>query len=275
MHSVYCELWDVHDGAIRIGDLDQHAFWELGGRASGALAGATLGAWFAMLSGVGQAWSPRQRAHTPALRSPATMIAEGLAVGAHVVPQLARSASRATAQALGTYREAMLWIPDVLLEGQPQPHAFVLEMRTDSRIARWADIAFGYGYNKRRAAFQVAAPADWTLLDEQRCALLSFHGTSEATLTRQQLELQALEAAVRMPLLGVTRGGEFSRSWLERSFAAAPELFAITGTLQVSAGLIPGSEIRYVFGPPRARGAWQVLQFSNLGTAVSYPSVLS
>jgi hypothetical protein len=91
-YPVFCELWNVHDGALAVGRMDVSV-------------GRTLG------------------------------------------------------RAVGTYRESMVWVPDVRL-GQARSGSgvagcsFVAGMLTDSGLARWADVAFGFGYDKRRGRFE-------------------------------------------------------------------------------------------------------------------------
>jgi hypothetical protein len=274
-YPVYCELWNVHDGALRVGTLDQHAFWELAGTAAGAMTGAAIGAWFSMFGGLERAAADSPH---PGDRRPWSVpqtIAQGSATAARVVPSLARSMSRASANALGTYRESTVWIPNVVIRGRPERHGFVVGMLTDSGIARWADRAFGYGFDKQIGRFEVTAATDWTLWNGQSTPALAFRATPDRSRAREQIDLRELEAAVRSPILGVTRSGGLATSWLDRSFAAAPELRAISGTLRLSAELVPGSQERYRFASPGDETNWHVLQFSDVQAAVSYPRPVS
>lgn len=192
-HPVYCELWNVHDGALAVGSLD-------------VALGRTLG------------------------------------------------------RALGTYRECMVWIPGVCLRGAPAG-SFVAGMLTDSAVARWADVAFGFGYDKRPGRFEHDAEG-WRVFGPAGREELHF---TETAVPAVSAAVDALERHLAAPLIGVTRRGDFVQSWLRRSLAGAtPRAFG--GELSLSDYLVPGAQRRYTLGENAT-----AIAFTAMKARVSYP----
>lgn len=252
-HPVYCELWRVHDGGVCVGNASQHDLWELGGRASGVA-----------MRALAQAWAPR----TGPLRE---MLLGNARAGADVLPGLFRRFSQALVAPLSTYFEIMIWIPGVTLHGQTESFSFVTGMFTDSALARWADVAFGFGYRKQPARFEVRSPETFTVNTMKGAPLMTFTGKRcKAALERGPIG--ELERALQCPLLGLTPGGSLARSTLKRSLTEAEAVEPLTGALQVAAGLLPGADGVPTRERSHSRKASTVLCFSGMRAVVSYPA---
>jgi hypothetical protein len=184
-------------------------------------------------------------------------------VGANLLPGLFGSFSRALVAPLGTYFETMTWIPGVTLRGGQEPYSFVVGMFTDSAVARWADVAFGYGYRKQPARFDVQSLEAFAVRATNGAPLIEFSGARG----KGRIAVDVLERAAQYPLLGRTPSGSLARSTLKRSFAAAESLAPLTGAVQLAPGLVPGVGRR----PARSRKPCNALAFSNMRAVVSYP----
>jgi hypothetical protein len=246
--TVYVEFWNVREGAFRMGNVEQHEFWQR----LGALSGATLGAWASALTG-GRGAS----------------LSEGWAIGSRKSREVARVVSHAMTDTFGTYRETMTWLPDVVCSGSNQRHSLVLGMLTDSSLARFADRALGYGFDKQRGQFEVS-PAGWAVSDASGRRAITFRAAPECA-NGLPVDLRELEAAARLPLLGITRRGELVRSWLGRSFASVAEIRPIAGTLDVSENVVPGFRGTYEIPEPVRTDDWRAVRFSELPVTVSQP----
>ena len=252
-HPVYCELWRVHDGGLCVGGASQHDLWELGGRASGVA-----------LRAIAQTWAP--------LSGPMrqTLLANARA-SAELLPGLFRRFSQALVAPLSTYFEIMLWIPGVTLRGRQETFSFVTGMFTDSALARWADAAFGFGYRKQPARFDVPSPETFSVKTLAGIPLLAFSG-KRCNAALRKGPLGALESALQSPLLGLTPGGSLAQSTLKRSLTTVASMQPLIGAVQLAPNLFPGSA-----GQPRSaragsRKPWNALVFSNMRAVVSYPA---
>ncbi len=252
-HPVYCELWRVHEGGLCVGNVSQHDLWELGGRASGLA-----------LRAVAQAWAPR----TGPLRD---MLLGNARAGADLLPGLYRRFSQALVAPLGTYFETMTWIPGVTLRSNRESFSFVTGMFTDSALARWADAAFGFGYRKEPARFEVPSPERFTVSTTSGAPLMAFSGKHSDTAL-EAARLGALESALQCPLLGLTPGGTLARSTLKRSLAAAASIKPLTGAVQLAAHWIPGAAGRLASRSGTSGKRCNALGFSNMPAIVSYPA---
>lgn len=249
-HPVYCELWSVRDGGLCVGNASQHDLWEAGGRASGL-------AMRAMAEMCAPSRGP--------LRD--TLLGNARA-GADLLPGLFRSFSRALVAPLGTYFETMTWIPGVTLRAGQEPYSFVVGMFTDSAVARWADVAFGYGYRKQPARFDVRSPEAFSVRATNGEPLIVFTGELLAA-SLEKGKLAEVERAAQYPLLGLTPSGTLACSTLKRCFATAESVAPLRGAVQLAAGLVPGAGTRPA--PARARKPYDALAFSNMRAVVSYP----
>jgi hypothetical protein len=164
----------------------------------------------------------------------------------------------------------MIWIPHVSVRGERERFSFVVGMLTDSALARWADVALGYGYRKRPARFAVQSFEDFTVHALTGDALLVFSG-KEAGKASSASALEELEPALRNPLLGLTASGAWARSCLERSLAAADSVRPLAGRVELASGMLPVEAT-----PPalsrRRSSRWSALGYSNLSAVVSYPT---
>jgi hypothetical protein len=246
-HPVYCELWSVRDGGLCVGSVSQHDLWEAGGRASGLA-----------MRAMAQMWAPRQGP----LRD---MLLGNAQVGADLLPGLFRSFSRGLVAPLSTYFETMTWIPGVTLRGSQEPYSFVVGMFTDSAVARWADVAFGYGYRKQPARFDVRSPEAFAVRATNGAPLIEF----ARARGKGGIGVDQLERAAQYPLLGLTPSGALARSTLKRSFATAESLAPLRGAVELAPGLVPG--VRTLPTPSRAHKPYNALAFSNMRAVVSYP----
>jgi hypothetical protein len=251
---VYCELWSVRDGGLCVGNASQHDLWEAGGRASGLA-----------MRAMAQMCAPRQGP----LRD---MLLGNAQAGADLLPGLFRSFSRALVAPLSTYFETMTWIPGVTLRGSQEPYSFVVGMFTDSALARWADVAFGYGYRKQPARFDVRSPEAFAVRATNGAPLITFTGELlDASLEKGALD--GVERAVQYPLLGLTPSGALARSTLKRSFATAESLAPLRGAVELAPGLVPGVRRRPALSRSRSRSRkpYDALAFSNMRAVVGYP----
>lgn len=231
-----------------------------------------LAAWLARFGPLALGEAARAGGEYPVFCELWTVHDGALAMGRLDVP-----GSRALGQALGPYRESFVWVPDVRLGGAPAG-SFVVGMLTDSALARWADVAFGFGYDKRPGRFE-HAPGAWRVFGPSGREELRFT-TAVAPRTRGDeergpvLDVDAVDAYAAAPLLGVTRRGAFVRSWLARSFSGVAAR-ALTGELSLSDYLVPGSRRRYSIGAGSSLGAATAIAFTEMSARVTYPRPLS
>lgn len=252
-HPVYCELWSVRDGGLCVGAATQHDIWELGGRAGGVA-----------LHAMAQAWAPR----TGPVRD---MLLGNARAGADLLPGLFRRFSEALVAPLSTYFEIMIWIPAVQLRGSAEAFSFVVGMFTDSAVARWADVALGFGYRKQPGRFHVPSAHAFRVNGTNGAQLLAFSG-KRSNMPIDDAAVDTVERALELPLLGLTRSGHLARSTLKRSLASAQSLERLSGQLQLAPGVIPDASGRASSAPARARRSCSALRFSNMRAVVSYPA---
>ncbi len=251
-HPVHCELWSVSGGTVFFGGVDRHRWAQWVGAACGLSLG-TL--WSSTMAPWGMDWGKR-----------------GL-IG-RVVESNALMMSRATASLVGTYCELMVSVPGVVVEGddRSRQHALVLGMLTDSALARWADLAFGFGYGKRPARFRRGPRGGWNVSSDGGLPLVSVsRHTSTARL--QGLDLDEIEAVLQLPLLGSPHSGVLARSWLRRS-SRQPDahLAPVALSVETSKALLGGVLPERLKVPPYSRGHSGAIEFSNLEAWVSYPT---
>jgi hypothetical protein len=194
--------------------------------------------------------------------------------GGTVIPSLWRSWSRRLAASVGSYRELCVWVPRVHVAGVRDAHSFVLGMLTDGKLARFADLALGYGYDKRPGRFAVVSPLDFEVSTGADASVVAFSGMSSSSRRVDASEVTEIEADWGNPLLGVTRSGRLARSQLRRSLSTATLLEGLGGELRAAHGFFPGGRSRYVFPEPTGDGGWHVLRFENVRADVGYPTSL-
>jgi hypothetical protein len=203
----------------------------------------------------------------------------GIALGDHglmtrVAEWNALAASRATTSSVGTYCELMVSVPGVVLEGRGggRLHALVLGMLTDSALARWADLAFGFGYGKRAGRFRRDPRGGWTVSSDEGRPLVTI-GPRESTARLEDIDMEKIEAIFQQPLLGRPRPGGLARSWLRRSTRqpdahVAPVALALGTSKALLGGILP-ERLRV---PPYSGALAGGIEFSNLEAWVSYPT---
>ena len=250
---VHCELWSVSDGALRFGGVDQH-HWA---RRMGAAWGASMGALWDL--------APIRRGVRTGEPGRLGRAAEWTAL----------AASRATAASMGTYCELMVSVPGVIDErgDRSRPHALVLGMLTDSALARWADQTLGFGYRKKPATFRRDPRGGWNVSSEDGQPLVSV-SRQVPPVRPAFLDVDRIDAIFQMPLLGSSRPGHLSRSWLWRSLRqpdahVAPVAVSLDTSKALLGGVLPGRLEIPAYGGGEASGA---IEFSNVEAWISYPT---
>ncbi|HXN30534.1 MAG TPA: hypothetical protein VN894_01685 [Polyangiaceae bacterium] len=263
-HALHVEFWRVSDGAVYFGHLDQHQWAErLGsswGGAIGALWGAPLAGWQAMLG---------------AAPSYASELRAGFRVGARATRPWAAALSEAGASVLGSYHELMISVPGVIIENAPRAtvYSLVLDMVTDSALARWADTALGFGYRKRPGAFGPDAKGPYTVTAQG--GLVARAVVRDAPMKRGHgLDIARADRLLQLPLLGVLGRGDFCESLLRRSLAQPDATVAPrSASLEVSKTVLRELLPRQTEGAGYSSHAWyRGIEFRNLDARVSYPS---
>jgi hypothetical protein len=252
LHPVHFELWSVHDGALHFGAIDQH---RLARRIGAAWGQAVGGLWGAMLAPWG---GPRYERELPS----------------RVAEWYAQAVSRATASSVGTYHEVMVSVPGVILmdDELSQEHAWVVGMMTDSALARWADVAFGFGYRKVLGRIERDPRGNWTVSTDSGRRLVSV--IRHPTKRSPDVDVRRIDDALQKPLLGSPRPGRLARSPLRRSLAqpgahVVPAAVSIEAAPTFMSALLP--ECLEV-GPYTNDGSWGAIEFSDLEALVGYPS---
>jgi hypothetical protein len=167
----------------------------------------------------------------------------------------------------------MVSLPGVLAgdAGRGVVHTLVLGMVTDSALARWADLAFGFGYDKKPGVFEKGTAGRWVVSATGGRHVLSV--TRRADLTRAMVDVRRIDAALQQPLLGRSSGGGLVRSWLRRTLAQHDAQVGQVGiSMEASrdflAGILPE---RSELPPYSTSDPWGGIEFFNLDAKVSYP----
>jgi hypothetical protein len=240
--ALHLEVWRVRGGAVQLGPLDQHAWSQRFGSAFAAALGAGM-------------LGPRAIARCESAFE---------------------AMSRAVTRPLATYSELMLAVPGVVVERHAErgPCSLVLGMVTDSALARWADAALGFGYQKRAGVFGGNSADDWSVALRGAGPLLSVT-TREAAPGRGS-SFPDIDAIFRQPLLGVTGGRRLVGSWLRRTLSQPDaRAQAIAARLRIH-----GVELEGLLAPDHElpaysdRSPWGAIRFTNLEARVSYPYAL-
>jgi hypothetical protein len=252
LHPVHVELWSIHDGALRVGAMDQHRIAQNFGAAWGRAVGGLWGAALAPFGG------PRYAPDLPA----------------RVAEWYALAVSRATAATVGTYRELIVSVPDVVVaDDEPEErHSWVAGMVTDSALARWSDAAFGFGYQKIQGRLERDPRGSWSVSSRDGRTLVSVvrhAGAKQSTA----IDLRRIEAAMQQPLLGSPRPGRLARSRLRRSLSQpgvhlAPVAVSLEAAPLFLGGLLPE---RQALVPYPDEDLWGAMEFTDLEAWVSYP----
>ena len=179
-----------------------------------------------------------------------------------------RALSRALT--LGPYRECLVAVPNVRVDGRRERHALVLGMITDNPIALSIDRSFGYGYRKRLGTFRFEDRRRFEVRVGQELVVSGEVTDEPASSGLPEPDRAWLADYWAQPLLGWHAPHDLRRSWLERRFEAADARAArVTSrvTLSPELGLGP-DEDRF---PVAARA----VSFSGVPTRISLPRRLS
>jgi len=256
-HDLICELWTVCNGRATPGGLDLGETAVSWAGAAAGLSGLWWGAGLGWLAGVA---SKGDIGH--AVQAGARTGFEGTTA---LVTQQLRDVNRAVS--LGPYHELMLAVPDVCVGDDDTPHMAVLAMATDSQLALAIDTSFGYGYAKRRAAFEVNEPGSWSV---------SVLGDTwvQARLSVGPHRAEHLDCVNRwwsQPLLGGLDAGRWVSSRLERPVEAPSAAWvSLTGNVQLSSAALPHTGA----GSHRVGDAGVAFAFRELPSRISYPRPL-
>lgn len=217
-HPILLDLSRVRDGRPEPGGVDQHTWSEVMGAGYGAFAGAFFGP-------LGAAW--------------------GAAAGRMAGKQMSEVASRT----IGTYNEAMAFVPNVALDGRG-PHLLSLGMYTDSPVSKRLSEIFRSGFGKRMARiasrgfafYDVASPGGARLLSAQLTPA-RFGPLADAP------ELRETIGWLSQPVLGHLGGGAFALAHVDRDYDdQGVRVAPVTGLLAIEHGFLPGVP----------QGAWEI-----------------
>jgi hypothetical protein len=293
-HPIWVDLSYIERGAAEAGGVDQHTWWQWAGEASGGVAGwaagaamggaasagtgaialAMLGSWFGPLgfwSGAAAGW----------LGGAGLGAAAGGAAGAAYARALgARSGRRLsaiTSETLGSYREVIVAVPNVVGRRNGARYLFVLAMHTDGPVAVWGDEALRYGYRKRLGTLTGRKFELYEVRDGQGERLLRAETRSPAASAwRRAQEMPGIGGAlgwISQPLLGHLGGDRFAVSVLERLYLGAEVRVApVAGRLWTQTSLAPVLRAgRHELLPLGARRPWGAFAVESAEVRVTYP----
>jgi hypothetical protein len=240
-HPICCEVWQISDGRMELAGIDQHTWTS---RIASAWRGAAL-------------WSRR-----PSLTSSAPVI-------------WATRLSQTLSSTLGNYRELLVSVPEVCLRDAPDcAYNLVLGMVTDSALARWADVAFGFGYHKQAGAFASDDPGHWEVSGHQGQPLLRI--TTRVGDELSSSVLAAIDGTQSAPLLGGIGMRSHVGSYLSRSLVSARVRARVaSGQCELLSDLALGPERgTYDLTSDTESERWCTLAFADVLARVSYPWTL-
>ena len=293
-HPIWLNLGYIERGAAEAGGVDQHTWWQWAGEAAGGAAGwaagaamggaasagtgavtlAMLGAWLGpagFWSGAALGWVGG--AGLGAAAGGAAGGAYGRALGA----RSGRSLSATTSQALGTYREVIVAVPNVVGRRRGARYLFVLAMHTDGPVAVWGDETLGYGYRKRLGTLTGKKFELYEVRDGRGEHLLSAQTRpAAASAWRRPAEMPGLSGALgwlSQPLLGHLGDNRFAVSVLERRYLGAKVRVApVAGRLWTRGPLAPLlREGAHELLPLGARRPWGAFTVDSVEARVTYP----
>jgi hypothetical protein len=295
-HPIVVDLFRVSEGRLDLGAIDQHQWTGGAGAMAGALCGAgvggTFGAAYGGLTGatmggyVGRWLGPAGWLAGAAtgwmggcMLGAMSGLAPGVVRGAMLGAKGAAGASQRWSEIVGNYEEVLIGVPDVVMRGDRAAHHnfFVLQMYTDSALARWGDRAFAFGYRKQMAHIRHDLFRSFRVEDNQHVVLDGAFANDEPTSWQsasQATPSPRLFATLRQPLLAVTEDGRLARSRLERDLTASDVRIA-TGAVRVGGNFAPGvpaQELR--LGDGSGKQAWAGFHTRKIMSRVSYPTHL-
>jgi hypothetical protein len=227
-HPVCIDLSRVRDGRPEPGGTDLHRWSELTGASMGALAGAgasgLMGAWMGPL---GFYWGA----------------IAGATYGSAAGQRLARGVSEAASRSVGTYNEAMAFVPNVVTRDGRGPFLFSLGMHTDSVLSKRLAEVYRSGFGKRMAAIACHGFDRYEVRSPEGALLASASFTSPES-SRPAREAPALRHVIdwlAQPVLGHAGGGALSVSHVDRFYDdPTVRVAAVRGRLDVHEGFAPG-----------------------------------
>jgi hypothetical protein len=292
-HPVCIDLWQVEDGRLESAGVDQHAWSATTGAATaaasggwlGAAAGAGLGAFGGAAAGglMGTSFGPVGWALgtfggwiAGSAWGGAAGAAVGAARGASLGAGVARGLSEAMSRTLGTYREALVAVPNaVRSNGQGDPHMLVLGMYSDGPVSIWGDRVQRCGYRKCLATISCDGFQRYEIRQGERPASLSavFASARAEAWGPADARLGTYRALFAQPLLGHLDDGTFAVTFLDR-FPEAPEVCwaPVSGRLSIAsdfiAGVPPGE---FDLEELSAEHPWGAFQAASIPVKVTRP----
>lgn len=294
MHPIWLDLSYIEGGTAEAGGVDQHTWWQWAGEATGGTAGwaagaamggaasagtgaialAMFGSWLGPVgfwSGAAAGWLGG--AGLGAAAGGAAGAAYGRALGA----RSGRSLSATASQTLGTYREVIVAVPNVVGRRNGARYLFVLAMHTDGPVAVWGDDALRYGYRKRLSTVTGRKFELYEVRDGQGERLLRAETRSPAAgAWRRPREMAGIRGALgwtSQPMLGHLGDDRFAVSVLERRYLSAGVRVApVAGRLWTQASLAPILRAgQHDLLPLAARRPWGAFTVDSVEVCVTYP----
>ncbi|APR81144.1 Hypothetical protein A7982_06491 [Minicystis rosea] len=236
-HPVYIDLSRVRDGRPEPGGVDQHTWSEAWGLSAGSSLGALWGAgagalWGAWMGPIGAYWGSAAGSFMGA--------AQGAWAGRHAL----RGVSEIASKAIGTYNEAMAFVPDVHAKDGRGPFLFSLGMWTDSALSKRLAEVYRSGFGKRIGhvesrtldAYEVRAPAGDLL-----CSGAFDADPARIRPARAAPELTAILRRLAQPILGHAGSGALMITHVDRFYdAPSVRVAEVTGRLVIRDGFAPG-----------------------------------
>jgi hypothetical protein len=294
MHPLWLDLGYIERGAAEAGGVDQHTWWQWAGETAGGAAGwaagaamggaasagtgavtlGMLGAWLGpagFWSGAAAGWIAGAGLGAGAAG------AAGAAYGRMLGARSGRRFSATTSETLGSYREMIAAVPNVVGRRGGTRYLFVLAMHTDSPVAVWGDEALRYGYRKRLSMLSGRKHEAYEVWGRQGERLLRAQTRPpSATAWRQPLETAGFAGALgwsSQPLLGHLGENEFAVSVLERRyFDAGVRVAPAAGRLWTGASLTPLLQAgQRDLLPLGSRRPWGTFIVESVEARVTYP----
>ena len=262
--QICCELWHVTEGRVLVGGREREE-WASVAREMGHLAGGWWGASMAWTWGA----LARPTGVADRARLARRWAQEGAARAGDFMAGQARDATHWTV--VEPYHELLFTVPDVQLEGAPEPVSVVLGMVTDLPLALKIDRIASYGYDKRMAEFSTDGRHHWEVtVDGAPFLRAAFEPTG-----RGEAEIDRVSAAAGtiQPLLGGLSDRRLVLAELRRDLGASgDQLREVEGTVEVESWLFPLVEegchaVRSREAPPNRIS----MSFRGVDTFVTYP----
>jgi hypothetical protein len=232
LHAVHLELWKIRDGAVQIGELHQHEWFERWGGLRGAALGSSA-RWKSFLGAMSRASIRAFDTYSELVLTVPGVIVKG--------------------------------------DDRCLPRSLVLGMMTDSPIARWADATLGFGYQKTPGRFRHDAAGVWSVSTPNGRRLLSVVSLAvpaDDGLVTANLEAIFQQPFVGVSDRHELRESRVYRTLSQSDARFRPIAASVELVGDCFASLFAESHEL----PPYANDSpWGALQFWNLEAVVSYP----